>query len=44
MIIRLDIEIWEIGKGGTKMEGMKRGVWVGEELWMLLGFVAFVFV
>jgi hypothetical protein len=25
MVIRLDIEIWEIGKGGTKKRGGKKG-------------------
>jgi hypothetical protein len=34
----LEIEMWVIGKGGTRREGKKRGV--GEEVWELLGFVA----
>jgi hypothetical protein len=35
MVIRLDIEIWVIGKGGTKKEEQEKG-WVGgEELWGL---------
>jgi hypothetical protein len=42
MVIRLDIEIWEIGKGGTKRGCWKRGGWVGKEVWGLLGIVAFV--
>jgi hypothetical protein len=32
MVIRLDIDIWEIGEGGTKMGGRKRGGWVWEEV------------
>jgi hypothetical protein len=32
MVIRLDIEIWEIGKSGNKREGGKRGGQVGEEV------------
>jgi hypothetical protein len=32
MVIRLDIEIWELGKGGTKRGGRKRGEWVGKEI------------
>jgi hypothetical protein len=43
MVIRLDIEIWEIGEGGTKRGCGKRGGWVG---WGrdggLLGFVVLV--
>jgi hypothetical protein len=43
MVIRLDIEIWVIGKGGIKKGGgKKRSGWVGEEVWVLLGFVALV--
>jgi hypothetical protein len=42
MVIRLDIEIWEIGKGGTKRACRKRGGWVGEDIWRMLGFVALV--
>jgi hypothetical protein len=43
VVITLDIEIWEIGKGGT-IRGMdgKRGGWMGEMVWDLLGFVALV--
>jgi hypothetical protein len=41
-VIRLDIEIWEIEKGGTKRGLRKSGVWVGEEVWELLGFVPLV--
>jgi hypothetical protein len=40
MVIRLDIEIWEIDKGGTKRGGRKRGGWVGGGRDM--GFVALV--
>jgi hypothetical protein len=32
MVIRLDIEIWVIGKGGTKKRDGKRGGWMGEEV------------
>jgi hypothetical protein len=35
IVIRLHIEIWVIGKGGTKRVG-------GEEVWGLLGFVVLV--
>jgi hypothetical protein len=44
MAIRLDIEIWEIGKGSTKRRDSKRDVLVGEEVWGLLSFVALVHV
>jgi hypothetical protein len=37
MVIRLDIEIWEIGKGDTEKEGGgKGGGWVGK--WYGAGF------
>jgi hypothetical protein len=42
MLVRLDIEIWEIGEGGTKRVDWK---WVGlvrEDGWGLLDFVALV--
>jgi hypothetical protein len=42
MVVRLDIETWVIGKGGSKRRGQKRGEWVGKEKWGLLGFVALV--
>jgi hypothetical protein len=32
VVIRLDIQIWEIGKSGTKRRGGKKGEWVGEEV------------
>jgi hypothetical protein len=32
MIIMLDIEIWEIGKDGTKRGGRKRGELMGEKV------------
>jgi hypothetical protein len=35
MVVWLEIETWAIGKGGTK-----KGRWVREEVWGLLGFVA----
>jgi di/tricarboxylate transporter len=44
MVVRLDIEIWEIGKGGTKRGVRKRGRWMGDELWGLLSFLALVHV
>jgi hypothetical protein len=43
MVIRLDTEIWVIGKDGIKKEGLKRGGWIGEDVCRLvLGFVALV--
>jgi hypothetical protein len=39
MVIRLEIETGAIGKGGTKREGQKKKVCVGEVVWGLLGFV-----
>jgi hypothetical protein len=42
MVIRLVIDFGGIDKGGIKKEGGKRGGWVGEEVWGLLGFVALV--
>jgi hypothetical protein len=44
MAIRLDIEIWVIGKGGTQKGSGKQGRWMGEYVWGLLGFVALVHV
>jgi hypothetical protein len=41
VIIRLDMEIWEIGDGGTKKRKWEKG-WLWQEVWGLLGFVAFV--
>jgi hypothetical protein len=40
MVVWLETETWEIGKGGLK--GGQKGVWLGEEFLGLLGFVAFV--
>jgi hypothetical protein len=42
MAIRLDVETWVIGKGGTKKKVWEKGGWVGEEIWGLLSFVALV--
>jgi hypothetical protein len=42
MVIRLEIETWVIGKGGTKKRKQKRGGWLGEEMWGLLDLVAFM--
>jgi hypothetical protein len=43
MVVWLEIETWVIGKGGAKKgHGKGRIVWVGEELWGLLDFVALV--
>jgi hypothetical protein len=44
MVIRLDIEIWVFGKGGSTRGGRKRVGWVGKKLWELLDFVALVHV
>jgi hypothetical protein len=41
IVIKLDIEIWVIGKDGTKKEGAGKGLG-GEEVRGLLGFVALV--
>jgi hypothetical protein len=41
MVIRLDIETWVIGKGGTKGGNGKKGG-IGEEIWGLLSSVALV--
>jgi uncharacterized membrane protein len=38
IFIRLDVEIWITGKGGTTKGGQEKG-WVVEEVWRLLGFV-----
>jgi hypothetical protein len=43
IVIRLDIEIWVIDKGGTKRGRWERGL-VREEVWVLLGFVVLVHV
>jgi hypothetical protein len=40
MAFWLELETWVIGEGGTKGCGGKGGA--GEEVWELLGFVAFV--
>jgi hypothetical protein len=44
MVIRLDVEIWVIGKGGTQKRGQERG-WMGDDvIWGVLGFVTLVHV
>jgi hypothetical protein len=42
MLVRQDVEIWEICEGGTKRWSWKLGGDMGEEIWELLGFVAIV--
>jgi hypothetical protein len=39
IVIRLGIEIWVIGNCSIEKGGRKRGGWVREEVWGLLGFV-----
>jgi hypothetical protein len=43
MVLRLEIETWEIGKCSTK-RGSGKGKWVREKEWGPLGFVALVHV